>query len=113
MSTATLRSTAGSILGAVAESANAVGSLFTAASGGAAMLNTYVSDARTKQGDRSIVEMHSYRSRLIEETAEQNSLRRMRIVDAINGNPQLKKIYEEEFTTLSGLFEKPTDESSN
>lgn len=113
MSTATLRSATGSVLGAVQESFNAVGSIFTAASGGAAMLNTYVNDARSKQSDRSTVEMHSYRARLIEETAEQNSIRRNRIVDMLNGNPQLKKIYEEEFTTLSSLFEKPSDESSN
>jgi hypothetical protein len=113
MTTASLRTASGSILGAVTESFNAIGSVFTAASGGASMLNTYVNDARQKQSDRSIIEMHSYRNRLIEETAEENSKRRKRISLLLNEDKEFKQIFETELEILNGLFEKKSSNSED
>jgi hypothetical protein len=110
---ATLRTTAGSVLGAINESASAIGSIFAAAGGTAAMLNVWVNDAQTKQRDRSLITMHSYRQRLIEDTAKENSLRRKEITTLFAQDEEFRKIYENEYQTLSGLFEKPNPESSN
>jgi hypothetical protein len=110
---ATLRTTAGSVLGAIEQSASAVGSIFSAAGGAATMLNTWVNDAQTKQRDRSVVTMHSYRQRLIEDTAKENSLRRKEITNLFANDEEFKKIYENEYSILSGLFENSKSESSD
>lgn len=93
MSTATLGQAAHSVLGIVTTSANAVSAIFTAAGGGASMLNKYVEDAQAKQRKNSAINMSEYDTFLMEEKAIENAERSLIIVEKLSSNPRLTELY--------------------
>lgn len=103
-----------SLFGAIENSATAIGSLFTAASGGAAMLNAYVDNARTRQSDRIIVGNSNYRQRLLLNAAQESADLQNAIQTKLDANEQYANIFEKELKRLESLFsETPASETSN
>ena len=93
-----------SIFGAVAESANAVGSLFTAASGGAAMLNRYVDTARIKQDKRCAIDLETYEHRLLVNSSDENTALSLEIEKKCGDNPRYAELFNAEYARLQRIL---------
>ena len=79
MSIANTRMTFGAVLGTVNEAATTVAATLSTASKAVGMLNRFVTDAADKQALRSKVDMHEFKTVLVEEKAMAEALRKKSI----------------------------------
>ena len=77
--TASVRMTAGTLLGTVNEAATTVADTFGTATKAVGMLNRYVTKMSDKQIIRDKLEMHEFTAKLVEETAMQEAVRQKSI----------------------------------
>lgn len=77
--TASIRMTAGTLLGTVNEAATTVADTFGTATKAVGMLNRYVTDMADKQTIRSKLEMHEFTTKLVEEKAMEETIRKKNI----------------------------------
>jgi hypothetical protein len=104
---ANTRMTLGALLGSITTAANTITSTFDAANKGIGMLNRTVSDASDRQNLRSKVDAHTYKTTLIREKAQEETLANLKIAEFINTSPQHELFYKDSFNTLTELLSNP------
>lgn len=104
--TASVRMTAGTLLGTVNEAATTVADTFGTATKAVGMMNRYVTKMSDKQIIRDKLEMHEFTNKLIEETAMQEAVRQKSIIefckDSENG-----ELYKSSYNRLAEILSKP------
>ena len=104
MSTATARVTFGSLLGAVNDATSVLSSSFNTITKSINMANKYVTDAAEKQSIRSIVDMHDFETKLQEEKAMEETLRKKQIVEFTNESEINKELFENAYNRIGELL---------
>lgn len=108
---ATARVAAGSVMDTVTATANTVSTAVNVIGDGIQMLGNFVAKHRQMQSMSIKIELDSFETRLIEDTALETQKRRIEIDKFINSNPEYKKDYESELARLKTLLN--SDENSN
>lgn len=90
---ATVRMAAGSVLGTVTDTANAVSSIVKSVSSGAQMLNVYVEQQLKNQTIRNVLNEVTFVENIIEENAFESTQRREKINAYLDANPRRAEIY--------------------
>lgn len=103
---ATARMAMGTALGTITDTAIAVSSVMTTASDSIGMVHNYVRHARNKQEETQLVDMLSFRDRLIEDTAKEATQRQEEILNYLHGNPERQRLYESAQARLVDAFQK-------
>lgn len=103
--TASVRMTAGTLLGTVNEAATTVADTFGTATKAVGMLNRYVTKMSDKQIIRDKLEMHEFTAKLVEETAMQEAVRQKTILEFCK-DEQNGKLYEAAFDRLTAILSK-------
>ena len=101
--TATVRMTAGTLLGTVNSAATTVADTFGTATKAVGMLNRYVIKQADKQIIRDKLEMHEFTNKLIEETAMQEAIRQKQILDFCK-DEQNKELFSNAYDRLSKIL---------
>jgi hypothetical protein len=109
---ASTRMAIGAVLGTVNDAANTVSSIVNVVSDSAGMLNDYVRRQRTMQQDRTVIELHTFRTRLMEDTAKEQTIRTESLEDYFQGKTGRKECYEESYANLNSLFAKSDRENN-
>lgn len=109
MTIANSRMTLGAILGSVATAADTVTSTFDALNKGIGMGNRLISDAAYRQSLRSVVDQHTFKTTLIREKAQEETLAKLKVLEFINKSADNAKFYEESFNELDALLNKPAN----
>ena len=110
---ATLRMAAGSMLGAVTDTANAASSVVSAISGSAGILNDYVTRARQNQQEAAVVHGISYRQNLMEDASIEAVKREENIRNYIGNDEGKKSSFSNFFTKLEQAFEVHDNKKNN
>lgn len=108
---ATTRMALGSLMSTVANTAEAASSVVNTISGSANMLNDFVQRHRTMQQDRNIIEIASFRERLIEETAREETVRKEALFDYFAAREGRKANFDSAYEKLQNLFPKTNQET--
>lgn len=103
--TATVRMTAGTLLGTVNSAATTVADTFGTATKAVGMLNSYVSTMAEKQAIRTKLEMHTFVNKLAEETAMVETLRKKGIEEFCKDELNAK-IYNAEYEKIVDILSK-------
>ena len=103
--TASIRMTAGTLLGTVNEAATTVADTFGTVTKAVGMANRYVSDMSEKQRIRSLLEMEEFTNRLIEEKAMEEAIR-MKSVQEFCKNEDNKDNYQLAFNRFTEILSK-------
>lgn len=103
--TASVRMTAGTLLGTVNEAATTVADTFGTATKAVGMLNRYVTKMSDKQIIRDKLEMHEFTSKLVEETAMQEAVRQKTILEFCK-DEQNKELYSKAYDRLNEILSK-------
>lgn len=103
--TATVRMTAGTLLGTVNSAATTIADTFGTATKAVGMLNTYVSTMADKQAIRTKLEMHTFVNKLAEETAMVETLRKKNIEEFCK-DEQNAVLYNAEYEKVIDLLTK-------
>lgn len=103
--TATVRMTAGTLLGTVNSAATTVADTFGTATKAVGMLNSYVSTMAEKQAIRTKLEMHTFVNKLAEETAMVETLR-TKSIEEFCKDEQNARIYTSEYEKIMALLTK-------
>lgn len=103
--TATVRMTAGTLLGTVNSAATTVADTFGTATKAVGMLNSYVSTMADKQAIRTKLEMHTFVNKLAEETAMVETLRKKNIEEFCKDSDNAR-IYNEEYNKIVDILAK-------
>lgn len=101
---ATVRMAAGSVLGTVTDTANAISSTVNTISGGMGILNDMVTTMRNKRQESTLVEMISYRSNLISDAALEQVKREENIRNYIGSDPAKQEAYNNFSNKLNEAF---------
>jgi hypothetical protein len=108
MSIVSVRTTAGSVLGTVTSAADAVGSVFGAASRGISMLDKYVADAQSNQTLRSVVDRDTFTQVLAEEKAMEEAVRKIQVLEFTNKSTDHKDLYSTAYDRIQALIAAQT-----
>lgn len=103
--TATVRMTAGTLLGTVNSAATTVADTFGTATKAVGMLNSYVSTMADKQAIRTKLEMHTFVNKLAEETAMVETLRKKNIEEFCKDTDNAR-IYNAEYDKIVDILAK-------
>lgn len=103
--TASVRMTAGTLLGTVNEAATTVADTFGTATKAVGMLNRYVTKMSDKQIIRDKLEMHEFTAKLVEETAMQEAVRQKGILEFCK-DEQNGKLYSSAYDRLKEILSK-------
>lgn len=103
--TATVRMTAGTLLGTVNSAATTVADTFGTATKAVGMLNSYVSTMADKQAIRTKLEMHTFVNKLAEETAMVETLRKKGIEEFCKDEANAR-IYNAEYDKIVDILSK-------
>lgn len=103
------RTAAGSVLGAVNETALTLTAAVTVVSGSVQMLNAFIAKERIKQADRDVIEMSDYRERLIEDAAVETTRRNGEIAKWLSADPDRKEVYEKVVAKYQDLFKNKAE----
>ena len=113
---ATLRTATGSVLGVVTDTAGAVSSAANTISGSMGILNDMVTTARKKRQETTVVEMLTFRTNLIQDSAL-DQVKRQETIRTYIGNDEAKQEAFNDFETkLNEAFQqhdKATKENSD
>lgn len=90
--TASVRMTAGTLLGTVNEAATTVADTFSTVTKAVGMANTYVSTMATKQQVRTKLELAEFTTKLIEEKAMEEAIRQKTVLEFCK-DEQSKQLY--------------------
>lgn len=101
---ANTRMTLGAVLGSVQEAATSVSATFNTVTKGVNMLNRYVSDAAEKQQVRSVIDMHDFKEKLVEEKAMEETMRKKQILEFTNQSEINKELYQASYNRLQELL---------
>ena len=102
---ATVRMTAGTLLGTVNSAATTVADTFGTATKAVGMLNSYVSTMAEKQAIRTQLEMHTFVNKLAEETAMTETLRKKSIEEFCKDSENAR-IYNAEYSKVIDILTK-------
>ena len=102
---ATVRMTAGTLLGTVNSAATTVAYTFGTATKAVGMLNSYVSTMAKKQAIRTKLEMHTFENKLAEETAMTETLRKKSLEEFCK-DPENARIYNAEYSRIIDILSK-------
>ena len=103
--TATVRMTAGTLLGTVNSAATTVADTFGTATKAVGMLNRYVTKMSDKQIIRDKLEMHTFTKKLAEETAMQDAIRAKGILEFCK-DAQNAELYEQSYNEIVEILSK-------
>lgn len=100
--TASVRMTAGTLLGTVNEAATTVADTFSTVTKAVGMANTYVSTMATKQQVRTKLELAEFTTKLIEEKAMEEAIRQKNVLEFCKDeqSQQLYKAAHDRFTEI-------------
>lgn len=101
--TASVRMTAGTLLGTVNEAATTVADTFGTATKAVGMLNRYVTKMSDKQIIRDKLEMHEFTAKLVEETAMQEAVRQKAIKEFCK-DEQNAELYAQAYDRLRDIL---------
>lgn len=101
--TATVRMTAGTLLGTVNSAATTVADTFGTATKAVGMLNSYVSTMADKQAIRTKLEMHTFVNKLAEETAMIETQRKKGIEEFCKDEDNAR-IYNAEYAKIVDIL---------
>ena len=101
--TASVRMTAGTLLGTVNEAATTVADTFGTATKAVGMLNRYVTKMSDKQIIRDKLEMHEFTAKLVEETAMQEAVRQKSIKEFCK-DEQNAELYSQAYDRLREIL---------
>ncbi len=93
-----------SVLDTVAKTANTLSLTVDTISSVLEIGNSYVNRHRTMQVDRNIVELHDFKTRLIEESADRIAERRMTQSKKLE-NPKFAALHSTAYAEIAALFE--------
>lgn len=102
---ATVRMTAGTLLGTINGAATTVADTFDTATKAIGMANLYVSTMADKQRIRTKLEMHTFVNKLAEETAMVETLRKKNIEEFCK-DEQNATIYNAEYDKIINILSK-------
>lgn len=102
---ATVRMTAGTLLGTINGAATTVADTFDTATKAIGMANLYVSTMADKQRIRTKLEMHTFVNKLAEETAMVETLRKKNIEEFCKDD-QNREIYNREYDKIIDILSK-------
>lgn len=102
---ATVRMTAGTLLGTINGAATTVADTFDTATKAIGMANLYVSTMADKQRIRTKLEMHTFVNKLAEETAMVETLRKKNIEEFCKDD-QNAQIYNAEYSKVIDILSK-------
>lgn len=102
---ATVRMTAGTLLGTINGAATTVADTFDTATKAIGMANLYVSTMADKQRIRTKLEMHTFVNKLAEETAMVETLRKKNIEEFCK-DEQNAQIYNAEYSKVIDILSK-------
>lgn len=103
--TASVRMTAGTLLGTVNGAATTIADTFDTATKAIGMANLYVSTMSEKQQIRTKLEMHTFVNKLAEETAMVETLRKKNIEEFCK-DEQNAQIYNAEYSKIIDILSK-------
>jgi hypothetical protein len=107
----TARVAAGSVLGTVEAVSNTVTQSVNVIGDGVQMLSVYVRKHRQMQEKKTIVELHTFEKRLIEDTALETTKRHIELDKFVAVNPEYKENFEKEMAELKALL-NPSENSN-
>ena len=102
---ATVRMTAGTLLGTINGAATTVADTFDTATKAIGMANLYVSTMADKQRIRTKLEMHTFVNKLAEETAMVETLRKKNIEEFCKDD-QNAQLYNAEYSKIIEILSK-------
>lgn len=102
---ATVRMTAGTLLGTINGAATTIADTFDTATKAIGMANLYVSTMADKQRIRTKLEMHTFVNKLAEETAMVETLRKKNIEEFCKDD-QNAQIYNAEYDKIINILSK-------
>src|SRR5699024_5912836 len=102
---ATVRMTAGTLLGTVNSAATTVADTFSTATKAIGMLNSYVSTMAERQAIYTKLEMHTFVNKLAEETAMTETLRKKSIEEFCKDSENAR-IYNAEYSKVIDILTK-------
>lgn len=103
--TASVRMTAGTLLGTINEAATTVADTFGTITKTVGMANSYVSTMAEKQAIRTKLEMHTFVNKLAEETAMVETLRKKNIEEFCKDKDNAD-IYNAEYSKIIDILSK-------
>ena len=103
---ATTRMTFGAVLSTVSDAATTVSTVLNAGTKAVSMLDVFVTNAATKQADRATIDMETYRERLIEDTAVEDTERQKKILAFCKQDSETAELYKANQERLHNLFNK-------
>lgn len=109
---ASTRIALGSVMAAVATTANTVTGVLDAANAGVGMLNTIVTDAAKKQAARSKLDNEDFMENLIREKAMESTLSLKAIKEFIEVDEFNKTNYESSYIRYSTILGRTTEPSA-
>ena len=95
-----------SVFSTVTTIAEQVSGTVTAAGEGIAMLNAYVTTARTKQEARIDTDMENFFNELAEDTSDQIATRQKILAEKLNADPIYKALFEENLKKITPVIER-------
>jgi hypothetical protein len=101
----TARMTFGTILGTVSTSAVAISTVIGTGVKGINMLEKFVDDAATKQHKRSLLDMESFQTRLLEEVAQEDAERGLKLDEFMSKSAQHRELYKLNYERLAAVLE--------
>jgi transcription termination factor NusB len=101
---ATTRLATQSLLGTVTSTANAVTGIVSTVADSVDILHTYVNRHKTMQADKNLIELHSYRTRLIRDTAREQTEAEEDIEKYLGNNEHRTTRFNAIHSEISKLF---------
>jgi hypothetical protein len=104
---ASARTAGSSLLGTVTSTANAVTGVVTTLADSVDILHNYVNRHKVMQSDKNLVELKTYRSKLIEDTADELAERR-KVARQKLKDPVYAELHKAAFDEIAALFNSET-----
>ncbi|MDR5839337.1 hypothetical protein [Caballeronia sp. LZ034LL] len=101
---ASARMTLGTIFGTVSDTAVAVSTTLGAVTQGVEMLDNYVKEAVYKQQQRSIAEMSSFNEKLMEELAQEDTVRQIAVQEFMGKSNKHRELYMANYNRLGRVL---------
>lgn len=100
----TARMTFGTVLGTVSTSAVAISTIIGTGVKGINMLEKFVDDAADKQIERSLLDMESFRVRLLEEVSQEDTERGIKLEEFMAKSASHRELYELNYKRLEAVL---------
>ena len=94
----------GTVFGAVSDAAEAVSASFNTVTKSVGMANKFVADASTKQNLRSKIDMGTFRERLLDQAAMDETVRKQQIKEFCDSEDK-QTLFSEAYSKFSALLD--------